>query len=244
MAFQGGHAYHPLQSAKRSWGDVLFVVDRNEKSFSIDPAAPVASALESLTAATTASALADSNLEDVSNRQLREFDDDGFSGTTSSAVASVCDNAVVGLVECCSFAAVTSAKVASPTVVAVQGLPITGDRTAATATATIPAGGNVQPLSELQGGSCSTSTAATAGGTVKVKTLHAEGAATAATTTGRARYHGNATCGGPWPHKGAALGNPSEACFHHVVAPDVSPWSRGPETTNPEPMWLNVIDET
>ena len=205
----------------------MFVVDRDEKNVAVDPAGTVASVLESSTAASTASRLADSNLKYVAGGQLRQFDDDGLSGITSSAVASICDNAVVGLVRCCSFAAVTWAKVASLTVVAVQRLPITGDPTAATTTATVPAGGNVQPLSDLQGGGCSATTTATTGGTVEVETLHAEGAAAASSSAGGTRYHGNTTCDGPWPHKGAALGDASQACLHRVAAPDVSPCSRG-----------------
>ena len=59
-----------MQPAVRSWDAFLFVVNRDEKNVSIDPAGTVASPLESWTAATTASALADRNLKYVSDRQL------------------------------------------------------------------------------------------------------------------------------------------------------------------------------
>ena len=70
LAYPVRQANHPLQPEKRSQDGVLFVVNRDEKNVSIDPAGTVASALESWTATTTASALADSNLKYVSDRQL------------------------------------------------------------------------------------------------------------------------------------------------------------------------------
>jgi len=123
-------------------------------------------------------------------------------------------------------------------VVAVCGLSVTGDRTAATSTATISAKRNVTALSELHGGGCSATTAATPGGAVKVETLDAERATPPAATPGSARYDGETTSGGPWPREGTAFGDAPQACLGHVVEPDVSPWSPAAER-----MWPDVTYE-
>jgi len=59
-----------MQPVVRSWDAFLFVVDRNEKNVSVGPARTVASVLESWAAAASASALADANLQYISDRQL------------------------------------------------------------------------------------------------------------------------------------------------------------------------------
>ena len=107
----------------------------------------------------------------------------------------------------------------------------------------MPAGGNVTPLSDLHGGDCAATPAATPGGAVEVEALHAEGAATPAATPGGTRDDGQTTSDGPWPREGSAFGDASQACLDHVVAPEVSLRSRAVATASPARMWSDVTDE-